>query len=143
MCERMGLAVWTIASAFLVFLALSHGLPWIVVVFGSGLVALVVGWICVYLITRRQRLARWESERQQRRSQRSKLLSESLELTDKPDFESRLRSFSESDTGADEDFSSGMEFWQKESLHAKTPTRPQSLFRYLLKRISRLVQSGR
>ena len=43
MCERMGLAVWTIASAFLVFLALSHGLPWIVVIFGSGLVALVVG----------------------------------------------------------------------------------------------------
>ena len=139
----MGLAVWAIASAFLVLLALSHGLPWIVVVFSSGFVALVVLIICGYLINRQRRLVRWESERQQRRLQRSKMLSQSLDLTNKPDFETRLRSFSKSDADVDEDFFSGMEFWQKESLHAKTPTRPQSLFRYLLKRISRLVQSGR
>jgi len=62
----------------------------------------------------------------------------------KPDFETRLRSYTQTERQdeSESDPESKMEFWEREQEYSLTPTRPIELIRYLLQRIAKLVGQG-
>ena len=58
----------------------------------------------------------------------------------KPDFKTRLHSFTQTDRKNEEDVpESQMEFWERSEEYFRTPTRPVELIRSLLQQISKLV----
>lgn len=61
----------------------------------------------------------------------------------KPDFETRIRSFTQNGEKLRDDVSeSQMEFWERNEEYSRTPSRPIELIRYLLQRISKIVGNG-
>ena len=144
---RLGLMVWAIAATLLVFLGLAGKLPVILVVGGICLVAWLMGIALAVMDYRQRRMARREKYRHHRRrvEKVNRAMSLKAQLS-KPDFEVRMRGFNKSVAEAKdrnpEDDLSNMVFWQLEGSYTRTPTRSQTFFAYLLRRISRLVRQG-
>ncbi len=91
-------------------------------------------------VTETKRQQRRAARRNRERERHARMLDAQLR---KPDFESRLQSFTSSVNvpETDESLVSKMKFWQLNdaSTYGKTPSRPVEILRLLLQRISKLV----
>jgi len=120
----------------------SAGLGFLLVMLACG--CAVSAWMVVNDESRIRRDQQELSRREHRRHLARRRLKANLESQlRKPDFKTRLRQFTNSsDENGAEDAESQMEFWERDKEYSLTPTRPIELIRYLLQRISKLVDQG-
>ena len=103
-----------------------------------GVVAAVLTWLEAAGVSHREKIRQIRLRRRAEVEQKARVDFEAQ--LHKRDFQSRLRSFTNSDPHDDRsEPESAMEFWQRDDSYSGTPSRPFELLRRLLERISRLV----